>query len=150
MKLDIRNNKDFWGGMMLIILGAGAIFIASGYRIGSALRMGPGFFPIILGVILILFGTVIMAMGLVSKEKIKERLSLRALILLPAALLLFGFLMNLAGFVPAVVALVFCSAAAGSEFKLLEVSLLAIGLTVMSVALFLWGLELPFTMIKGF
>ena len=53
MKLEFRNNKDFWAGMMLIGIGAAAMFIARDYRFGSALRMGPGFFPTILGGILI-------------------------------------------------------------------------------------------------
>jgi putative exporter of polyketide antibiotics len=150
MKLNLRNNKDFWAGVMLIVIGAVAVYIARGYRFGSALKMGPGFFPTVLGWILILFGVAIMATGLVSKEKIKESLSVRALILLPAALLLFGILMKFAGFVPALAALVFCSAAAGKEFKLLEVLLLTIGLTSLSMALFIWGIGLPYPLIKGF
>jgi putative tricarboxylic transport membrane protein len=150
MKLEWRNNKDFWGGTMLIGIGATAMFIARGYRFGSALRMGPGFFPTILGGILVLFGITIMITGLVRKEKIKERLSGRALILLPVALLLFGILMKVAGFIPALAALVFCSAAAGSEFKLREVLLLTVVLTVLSVALFIWGLGLPYDLIQEF
>lgn len=150
MKLELRNNKDFWAGVMLIVIGAGAVCIARGYRFGSALKMGPGFFPTVLGWILVLFGVAIMATGWIHREKIKESLSMRALILLPASLLLFGFLANFAGFVPALVALVFCSAAAGKEFKLWEVCLLTVGLTALSVALFIWGLELPYPLIKGF
>ncbi len=150
MKLELRNNKDFWAGMMLIGIGAAAMFIARNYRFGSALRMGPGFFPTFLGGLLILFGVAIMATGLVRNEKIKERLSVRALILLPIALLLFGILMKLAGFIPALVALILVSAAAGSEFKLREVLLLTVALTFLSVALFIWGLGLPFTLIQGF
>lgn len=149
MKLELHNNKDFWGGIMLIGIGAAAMFIARGYRFGSALRMGPGFFPTILGGILVLFGIAIMITGLVRNEKIRERLSVRALILLPAALLLFGILMKLAGFIPALVALILVSAAAGSEFKLREVLLLTVVLTFLSVALFIWGLGLPYTLIQG-
>jgi predicted MFS family arabinose efflux permease len=150
MKLNLCSNKDFWAGIMLIAVGAGAVTIARGYRFGSALKMGPGFFPTVLGWILILFGVAIMATGLVSREQIKESLSVRALILLPAALLLFGVLMKFAGFVPALAALVFCSAAAGKEFRLWEVFLLTIGLTTLSVSLFIWGLGLPYPLIKGF
>jgi hypothetical protein len=150
MKLELRNNKDFWAGMMLIGIGATAMFIARNYRFGSALRMGSGFFPMILGGILVLFGVAIMITGLVRNEKIRERLSVRALILLPAALILFGILMKVAGFIPALAVLVFCSAAAGSEFKLREVLLLTAVLTVLSVALFIWGLDLPYTLIQGF
>ena len=54
MKLEIRNNKDFWAGMMFIGIGAAAMFIARDYPFGSALRMGPGYFPSVLGGILIL------------------------------------------------------------------------------------------------
>ena len=73
MKMELRNNKDFWAGMMLIGIGAAAMFIARDYRFGSALRMGPGFFPTILGGILIVFGICIMAVGLRSGEKIQGK-----------------------------------------------------------------------------
>jgi hypothetical protein len=112
--------------------------------------MGPGFFPTILGGILIAFGVCITAMGLRSGEKVQDRLSLRALVLLPFSLILFGFLMEKAGFMPAVAALVFGSAASGREFKFLEVLLLTALLTVASAALFIWGLGLPYPLIKGF
>jgi len=150
MKLELRKNKDFWAGMMLLGIGAAAMFISRDYRFGSALRMGPGFFPTILGGILIAFGICIIAVGLRSGEKIQGSLSLRALILLPLSLVLFGILMQLAGFIPAMVALVFVSAASGREFKLMEVLLLTVLLTVASVALFIWGLGLPYPLIKGF
>ena len=150
MKLVLLKNKDFWAGMMLVGIGAAAMFIARDYRFGSALRMGPGFFPAILSGILIAFGVCIMAVGLRSGEQIQDKLSLRAFILLPLSLLLFGILMERAGFIPAMVALVFVSAAAGKEFKFVEVLLLTVTLTVASAALFIWGLGLPYPLIKGF
>jgi hypothetical protein len=150
MKFALSKNKDFWAGMMLIAIGAAALFIARDYRFGSALRMGPGFFPTILSIILIAFGVCITAVGLRSGEKIKGNLSLRAFLLLPISLLLFGILMDLAGFIPALAALVFVSAASGKEFKSMEVLALTTVLTVASVALFIWGLGLPYPLIKGF
>jgi hypothetical protein len=150
MKMEFLNKKDFWAGIMLTGIGAAAMFIARDYRFGSALRMGPGFFPTILGGILIAFGVCIMALGLRSGEKIQDRLSLRALVLLPLSLVLFGLLMEKAGFLPALAALVFGSAASGREFKFLEVLLLTVLLTVASAALFIWGLGLPYPLIKGF
>ncbi|MEI7671621.1 MAG: tripartite tricarboxylate transporter TctB family protein [Deltaproteobacteria bacterium] len=150
MKLVLLKNKDFWAGMMLVGIGAVAMFIARDYRFGSALRMGPGFFPAILGGILIAFGVCIMAVGLRSGEQIQDKLSLRAFVLLPLSLLLFGILMERAGFIPAMVALVFVSAAAGREFKFIEVLLLTVTLTAASAALFIWGLGLPYPLIKGF
>jgi len=150
MKIELWKNKDFWAGMMLIGIGAAAIIIARDYHFGSALRMGPGFFPIILGGILIGFGICITAVGLRRGEKIEGSLSLRALILLPLSLVLFGILMEKAGFIPALAALVFVSAASGREFKFVEVLLLTAILTVASGALFIWGLGLPYPLIKGF
>ena len=150
MKMAFLNKKDFWAGMMLTGIGAAAMFIARDYRFGSALRMGPGFFPTILGGILIAFGVCIMAVGLKSGEKIQGSLSLRALIMLPLSLILFGVLMEKAGFIPALVALVFVSAASGREFKFVEVLLLTVVMTVASAALFIWGLGLPYPLIKGF
>ena len=150
MKIEVPKNKDFWAGMMLIVIGAAAMFISRDYRFGSALRMGPGFFPTILSGTLIAFGICIMAVGLKSGEKIQGSLSLRALIMLPLSLILFGVLMELAGFIPALVALVFVSAASGREFKIVEVLLLTVVMTVASAALFIWGLGLPYPLIKGF
>ena len=150
MKMEFLNKKDFWAGIMLIGIGVTAMFIARDYRFGSALRMGPGFFPTILGGILIAFGVCIMAVGLKSGENIQGGLSLRALILLPLSLVLFGLLMEKAGFLPALVVLVFGSADSGREFRFVEVLLLTALLTVASAALFIWGLGLPYPLIKGF
>ena len=58
--------------------------------------------------------------------------------------MLFGILMNYAGFVPALVVLIFGSALASDEFNLIEVSLLTVGLTIGCVAVFIWGLGLPY------
>ena len=150
MTRELRRNKDFWAGMMLMGIGAGAMFVAREYAFGTTLRMGPGYFPRVLGGLLILFGIYIMVMGLRRDEKIQSSYSLRALILLPSSLVLFWILIGHAGFIPALVALIFVSAAAGSEFKFVEVLLLTVVLTVLSVATFIWGLELPYPLIKGF
>ncbi len=150
MKLELRNNMDFWAGLMLIVTGGGAMLIARDYRFGSTLHMGPGFFPTVLGGMLIAFGISIMAVGLRSNEKIQGHLSLRALTLLPLSLVLFGILMGRAGFIPAMVVLFFVSAASGREFKVVEVLLVAVLLTGISMVVFVWLLGLPYPLIKGF
>ncbi len=142
--------KDFWGGLMLIVIGAGAVFVARSYHFGNVLHMGPGFFPTILGIILILFGLAIMIKGLIKGERIQGLVSLRALIILLFSLILFGTLIERAGLVPALIALIFCSAYASKEFKLLEVCLLVGVLTLLSISLFIWGLSLPFPLMKSF
>jgi hypothetical protein len=150
MKLEFRNNKDFWAGIMLIGIGAAAIIIARDYRFGSTLRMGPGYFPSVLGGILMFFGIYVLIMGLGSNEKITAKWSIRALIVLPLSIVLFGILMNHAGFIPALAVLIFGSSVAGKEFKFVEVLLLTLVLTLLSVALFIWGLGLPYPLVKGF
>jgi Tripartite tricarboxylate transporter TctB family len=150
MKIELRNNKDFWAGLMLIGIGAASIFIARGYPFGSTMRMGPGYFPSMLGGILALFGIYVLIMGLRRGEKITVHCSARALIMLPLSLVAFGLLMNYAGFLPAMAVLIFGSASAGEDFKFIEVLLLTVILTGLSVAIFIWGLGLPYPLVKGF
>ncbi len=150
MKMEFRRNRDFWAGLMFLGIGIAAILIAREYPFGSTLRMGPGYFPILLGGILGLFGIYIMGKGLRTKEKVRGNWSTRAFIVLPVVTVLFGVLIERAGFIPALAVLVFGSAAAGSEFKWSEVLLLTLFLTLLSLALFIWGLGLPYPLIKGF
>jgi putative tricarboxylic transport membrane protein len=150
MQIELRNNRDFWAGIMLIATGAGAVIIARNYAFGTTLRMGPGYFPSMLGGLLCLFGLYLVATGLRHKEPMEgTNWSLRALIVLPLALVLFGLLMEHAGFIPALLVLIVGSALAGKEFRLIEVLLLAIGLTAFSVVLFIWGLGLPYPLLVG-
>ena len=142
-------NKDFWAGLLLIAVGTLAVAIAHDYPLGTARRMGPGYFPIALGALLVLFGIYVLVKGLRGGGRIEAGWSLRALIVLPLALALFGFLMSRAGFVPALVVLVFASAAAGSEFRLLEIIALTVVLTALSTAVFVWGLGLPYPLFAG-
>ena len=149
MSWSVLEKKDFWAGLLLIAIGAAAIFIARDYTFGTALRMGPGFFPIVLGALLVLFGIAILASGLRGAEAIEGSWSPRALVILPLSLVLFGVLMEYAGFVPAMLVLIVASATASSEFRPLEVLLFALGLTALSVAVFIWGLGLPYPLIVG-
>ena len=149
MQLEFRNNRDFWAGIMLIATGAASVIIARDYSFGTSLRMGPGYFPSVLGGGLVLFGLYLVVMGLRRNEKMEGGWSLRALIVLPLSLVLFGVLMERAGFIPALIVLIFGSAAASTEFRLVEVLLLALGLTAFSVALFIYGLGLPYPLLVG-
>ena len=150
MKIALSNNRDFWAGVMLMAFGAASIFIARGYPFGSTMRMGPGYFPSMLGGILVLFGIYVMIVGLRKGEKVAVHCSLRAVIVLPLSLIAFGILMTHAGFIPAMAALIFGSASVGREFKVVEILLLTVILTGLSVAIFVWGLGLPYPLIKGF
>src|SRR5438132_11025200 len=115
MTSDFLSKKDFWAGVMLIAVGALAMFLARSFTFGTLLRMGPGYFPMVLGGLFILFGLYILVSGLRNGEKLAGSWSLRAPVILPLALLLFGVLMERSGFVPATLVLSFASATASTE-----------------------------------
>ena len=146
MRVNFKN-KDFWSGMMLLVIGLGAGLIAQDYKMGTVLRMGSGFFPTILSGILVVFGLMLILRAVKSTDSIEGGWSFRALFILPVAFALFGFLLDRAGFVAAMFLLIFGSAIAGSEFKLIEVLGLAVFMTVICIAIFIYGLGLPYQMI---
>lgn len=144
MRFGFLGAKDFWAGMVLIAIGIAAVLVSRDYPVGTMLRMGPGYFPTLLGGLIALFGMHLLVKGLRSTERIEAGWSLRALIVLPLSMALFGFLMDRAGLVPALAVLVLGSAAAGGEFKPVEVILLTAFLIAFCVAVFVWALGLPY------
>ncbi len=150
MNLEFLERKDFWSGVMLIAIGGGALFIARNYQFGSSLRMGPGYFPVILSAALVMFGVYFASQGLRNRgEKLEGSWSLRALIVLPLSLVVFGLLIDRAGFIPAMLALIIGSAAGSTQFKLTEVLLFSVFMTAMCVVVFVWALGLPYELITG-
>jgi putative tricarboxylic transport membrane protein len=149
MKFDWRNNRDFLAGLVYIGTGIAGWWMALDYPFGSALRMGPGYFPIVLSGMMIAFGIAVLLMGVKNNEKIKGNWSIRAMIMLPLSAVLFGILMEEIGFIPALAVLIPAAAASGRDFKWLEVVLLTIGLIILSLGIFIWGLGLPYQLIKG-
>ena len=111
--------------------------------------MGPGYFPTVLGGIMIAFGIMVLLMGIKNNEKMKGTWSVRALIVLPLATAVFGYVMEHVGFLPALALLIPMSAAAGSEFKWGEILLLTVALMVICTGVFIYGLGLPYPLIKG-
>jgi len=150
VKPELRNNRDFLAGLLFIVLGGLAVALARDYPIGSTMRMGPGYFPTVLGGILLLFGVYVLLRGVRSGDKVKGEWGYRPLALIALSIVLFGFLLDRVGMVPAVVATLFVAAAAGREFRLKEVLLLAVVMTAFSVAVFSYGLKLPYPLLGGY
>lgn len=144
MKAALSSNRDVLAGLLFIVIGAGGFFIARSYPFGSLQEMGPGFFPRVLGVILIGFGVITLLRGVRSGERVQGAWGWRPLGALALALVAFGWLMERVGLVPAVLVLVVTSAWAGREFRWGEVLVLAVVLCLMALVIFVWGLGLPY------
>jgi len=149
MKTDLLHNKDFLAGLLLLSFGALGMFLALDYPFGSSLRMGPGYFPHVLAGILMGFGVFVMVRGILSNERVQGVWGFKALAFIVAAFVVFGWLMDRFGLIPALIALYFLSARAGHEFKFVEVLLLMIFMSAFAVALFVYGLGLPYQLIQG-
>ena len=141
----IKNPKDFWAGLMYVGVGAAAILFASELPMGSAVRMGPAYFPSLLGGLLILLGAAALIRSLIVPGEGIGALAWREVLLVVAAVVLFGLLLASAGFIVACLVLVLVVAYASSEFRWRPAILLAAGLTVFSVLIFanLLGVPLP-------
>ena len=149
MNTDLGYNKDFLAGLLMIVISCAAFYMALDYPFGSTLRMGPGYFPRVLAGILFTFGVYVLIRGLRLPERIKGRWGWRALAYMCAALAVFGFMMDHVGYIPALIVLFFVSSYGGNEFKLKEVVLLTAFMTTFAWAVFIWGLGLPYELIKG-
>lgn len=140
--MKIRNQKDFWSGVMFIAFGLFFSGFAQQYDMGTAARMGPAFFPTMLGIMLLLLGMLIAFEGLarVGHEGKVEPFNFKALILVLGAVIAFGLLLRPGGMVVALFALIVVSSYASPEFKLRDALLLWVGLTLLVLAVFIKGL----------
>jgi hypothetical protein len=137
--MKILQSKDFLAGLAALLIGLFVIVTTSGYGFGTPRRMGPGFFPLTLGVMLSLLGVVIALAALRSQEKL-PKLNLRPYILVPFAILTFALLIPRLGFGPAGVATVMLAGIAEPETRKLHLLLLAVGLVPAVWLLFAVGL----------
>ena len=150
IKPDLRNNKDFLAGLLFFALGVLTVFFARDYPMGLAARMGPGYFPTVLGGMLCLFGLYILLRGIRSGEPVQGTWGWRPLGLITLAIVVFGFTMEKLGLVPALILLFFVAALAGREFRFKEVLLLAVLMSTFAAAVFVYGLKLPYPLFGSY
>lgn len=139
----MRNPKDIFAGLIYIAFGLAAILLARGYEIGSATRMGPAYFPTVLGGLLALIGAISLVRGLIIPGAPLARFAWRPLAIVIGASVLFGLLLRPAGLVPAILSLVIVGALASRRFRLVPTLLLAAGLAAFSALVFVKGLGVP-------
>ena len=147
MKLELGKNKDFLSGLLLIGFGAMGMYMALDYPFGTALRMGPGYFPRVLSGIMIAFGLYIGIRGLITKEKVEGIWGWKPLAFITAALWAFGWMMDRTGLILALIVLIFVAARAGHEFKFIEVTIMTVILVGIAYGIFIYGLGLPYPLV---
>src|SRR5512137_156464 len=113
----IRNEKDFWIGIVYLIFGSAAFIISRDYSMGTALRMGPAYFPTILGSLLILIGIISLIRSFIKQGSPFGVFALKGLILIIASIVLFGFIVRWVGLVIALPILVIISSYASIRFR---------------------------------
>lgn len=144
MSSKIKSPEDFWAGLMFIGFGVLAIIIARDYPMGTAMRMGPGYFPTWIGAIMILLGAIIAATSFKVEGEGVGKFAWRPMIMLSIAFAVFGWGIDNIGFIPSLAILITISAFGGSEISIKGIIGMNIVLIAGSWALFIWGLELPF------
>ena len=151
----IKSQQDFWSGLMFMGVGIAFAWGATNYTIGEGARMGPGYFPLVLGILLTLIGLFITFEAMVVETEDGEKIGKAAwkpLFFIIASNLVFGVLLGglpklgipAMGLIVGIYALTFVAALAGEEFKAKEVAILATVLAIGSYLAFIVLLKLQF------
>lgn len=139
-------NKDLLAGLMFIVIGVVFLVGAYNYQMGTAARMGPGYFPRILGAAMAALGVVVAAIGLKNQAQwaATEGIgwSWKPVIILTVAVVLFGFALPLAGMVIAIALLTMISGIAAHDKNFRELAIITVIMCLFCAAVFVWGLKL--------
>lgn len=150
--MKIRNQRDFGAGIMFIVVGAFFSIIATQYRMGTAAKMGPGYFPFWLGVLMAFIGLILLFNSLAKKtaEEKMPKWDFKIMLWITGSVVLYGVLLPTMGFFVAVFALVLVSASAGHDFGWKGSLLNAVILMLFTYLAFVKGLGLSFPLLPAF
>jgi hypothetical protein len=152
MKYRIRSQKDLAAGLVYVLAGAGFSLGALNYKLGDAARMGPGWFPFWVGILLVAVGMATAAAGLkpsAAEDQIKKP-ELGTLAWIIGSVVLFGLLLQGMGLIVALAALVIVSSLASHEFRWKSTLLTAVVLIAFSYAVFIKGISLQVPLLPEF
>jgi putative tricarboxylic transport membrane protein len=141
--MNIRAPKDFWSGIMFLAFAAVALLAARHYSLGSRGRMGPGYFPILLGTVLGGLGLILVVRSFLTHGERLTRLHLVPLAIMTLGVCLFGVFIERLGLVISLIVVTMVTALASRESRPLEFTALALVLTAFSVGIFVYALRLP-------
>lgn len=145
--MKIRSIKDLLAGLLYVFFGASAILIARDYNMGTAFKMGPAYFPTVLSTLLIAVGSISVIRAFILSGTPIGSISIKGLLLVTASIVVFGLLVRGAGVAIALPLLLFISAAASTKFRWQTTLMIAAGLTLFCVLVFLKGLGIPLPVI---
>lgn len=144
----ISSPRDFWTGLIYVGLGGGALWLALDYKFGTVGRMGPGYFPRVLAVLLIVIGLVSLARSVFAKGEPVAQLAWKPLFLIVGAIVAYGLLVHTLGLVVALFVLILMGAAASQEFRFETKALVGmVGLVAFCSAVFVKALGLPIPLV---
>ena len=146
--------RDYYAGGLMLLLGVGAAVTGAGYKFGSLAKMGPGFMPVMLGVVLAFLGILIASTALGSSEDddkkfLPDNPQWFGWLCILGGPVLFIILGEFGGMVPAVFACVFVCALGDKTATYKSSAILAAGITVFGVLLFHYLLSIPFPLLRG-
>ncbi len=148
----IKSKTDFWAGIMFLAFGG--IFAGYGmrYTIGTAAKMGPGYFPMILSTIVILLGMVISLSSVSVRATVEkvEKFDWPVLFVVMGAVVLFALLLKSLGLIISQLILIAFSSYASPKFSWKSTLINAAVLILLCLLLFIWTLKLPFTLWPAF
>ncbi len=141
--MKIRISTDLLTGLFFLALGGFAIAYGSRYPVGTAARMGPGYFPLLASSGLVLLGLVLVARAVIGASEQVGAVNPRSLLFVLAGTLAFGLLIERGGLLLSGVLLVFAARFAERDVRPVETGILAACLLAFTVAVFWYGLGLP-------
>ena len=150
--MQLRNKQDFWSGVMFVALGLGFAGQATSYQMGTAARMGPGYFPFWLGIVLALLGAIVLISSLSAKatETQVDRFEWRIALLVLGSVVIYGVVLKFLGVYISVFLLVIISSLASHEFNWKVAAANGIFLVVFVYLAFIKGLGLIFPLWPSF
>jgi Tripartite tricarboxylate transporter TctB family len=143
--LKIKSEKDFWSGLMFVVIGVGFAWGATNYKLGNSANPGPGYFPLGLGLLLAVLGGMVLFKAMTIESAGGDPIgavSWKPLITILASVLVFGVALPRLGLAVTLPLLVLLASVAGDEFSLRGVIVSAVVLTVGCWAIFILGLKL--------
>ena len=139
----VRSPQDLGAGVVFILIGSAGILFGQDLAVGSAARMGPGYFPMLLSWLIIAIGLVLTVKSLATQGPPIPPIHLRPLTAIVAAILAFGLLIDRIGLALTAAVLVIGAAYARRDVDRGETLLLAVGLALFTVAVFVYALKQP-------